>query len=221
VRELRRAAEAAVRPSKVPARSPARRRASGSSGSHGVAAGAGRHLREGLRQRAGCSRTCAAVLAPVLGDAPEQLRERRQPVAGVLAGNRCHRRTALVLRREEHRQRPAAVAPGQHLVRELVDPVEVGALLAVDLDVDEVRVHQRRGGVVLERFVRHHVAPVAGGVADRQQDRLAFARAPVRAPLAPTGTSRPGCRRAAAGRGWSRWRAGWASTSDVHCRGIE
>ena len=45
--------------------------------------------------------------------------------------------------REEDRHRPAAV-PGHRLHGGHVDLVEVGPLLAVDLDVDEVLVHQRR-----------------------------------------------------------------------------
>ena len=55
----------------------------------------------------------------------------------------------------------------------LVDLVEVGPLLAVDLDVDEELVHELRRRLVLERLVGHDVAPVARRVADRQQDRLA------------------------------------------------
>ncbi len=54
----------------------------------------------------------------------------------------------------------------------LVDLVQVRPLLAVNLDVDEVVVHHAGGGLVLEGFVRHHVTPVASGVADRQEDRL-------------------------------------------------
>ena len=59
--------------------------------------------------------------------------------------------------------------------RRHVDLVDVGPLLAVDLDVDEQLVHHRRGGFVLEALVRHDVAPVAGRIADREQDRLAGA----------------------------------------------
>ncbi len=76
----------------------------------------------------------------------------------------------LALGGEHHGHRPAPVAGhrggGRH-----VDRVDVGALLAVDLDVDEVLVHVRRGRLVLERLVGHHVAPVARGVAHAQQDR--------------------------------------------------
>src|SRR6185312_730928 len=53
----------------------------------------------------------------------------------------------------------------------LVDGVEIWPLLAVDLDIDEARVHQRRDRRVLEALMRHDVAPVAGGVADREEDR--------------------------------------------------
>jgi hypothetical protein len=71
---------------------------------------------------------------------------------------------------EEHRHRPAP-ASGHRLHGIHVDRVDVGALLTVDLDVDEQRVHLRRDLVVLEALVGHDVAPVAGRVADRQQDR--------------------------------------------------
>ena len=58
----------------------------------------------------------------------------------------------------------------------LVDAVEIGAFLAIDLDVDELGVHPRRDVGVFERFVCHHVTPVAGRVADREQDGLVLAR---------------------------------------------
>ena len=58
------------------------------------------------------------------------------------------------------------------MVRGLVDLVDVGALFAVDFDVHEQRVHDRRGLRILERLVSHDVAPMAGGIANRQQNRL-------------------------------------------------
>ena len=76
----------------------------------------------------------------------------------------------LARRGREHRHRPAAV-PGHRLGGGHVDAVDVGPLLPVDLHADEVLVHLRRGRLVLERLVGHHVAPVAGGVADRHQHR--------------------------------------------------
>ena len=76
----------------------------------------------------------------------------------------------LARRGEEARHRPAALARhrlgGRH-----VDGVDVRPLLAVDLDRHEVRVELRGDGGVLERLVRHDVAPVAGRVAHREQHR--------------------------------------------------
>ena len=74
------------------------------------------------------------------------------------------------VRGEEDRHRPPAM-PGHRLRRLHVDGVDVRALLAVDLDADEVLVHQRGDRVVLERLALHDVAPVACRVADTQQDR--------------------------------------------------
>ena len=71
--------------------------------------------------------------------------------------------------RQEDAHGPAA-APGHGLHGVHVDAVEVGALLAVDLDGDEVLVEVGGGGLVLERLALHDVAPVAGGVADGQED---------------------------------------------------
>src|SRR5258708_9320033 len=72
---------------------------------------------------------------------------------------------------EKHGQRPPAVfakmVQGRH-----VDLVDVGPLLAVDFDVDEQLVHDGSDPFVFEAFMRHDMAPVAGCVADREQDRL-------------------------------------------------
>jgi hypothetical protein len=77
--------------------------------------------------------------------------------------------------RQEHGQRPAALL-AEMMQRVHVDLIDVGAFLAIDFDVDEEIVHHARGRFVLEAFMRHDVAPVAGGVADREQDRLVGAR---------------------------------------------
>ena len=76
------------------------------------------------------------------------------------------------VRHQKCRKRPAAPAPHERLVRELVDAIEVGPLFAVDFDIDEHAVHELRSRRVLEAFVCHDMAPVTGRVADRQQDRL-------------------------------------------------
>ena len=85
---------------------------------------------------------------------------------------------------EEGVQRPAAV-PGHGLHGVHVDRVDVRALLAVDLDAHEALVHQRGDLRVLEGLALHHVAPVAGGVADRDEDRLLLVARAAERLLAP------------------------------------
>jgi hypothetical protein len=108
--------------------------------------------------------------APVrLGDGLEHLREARHPVARL----RREVRPAVErppVRRQEDGHRPAAVPrhgdDGVH-----VEAVDVRPLLAVDLDRDEALVHEACRLLVLEGLVLHDVAPVAGGVPDREEDR--------------------------------------------------
>ena len=52
--------------------------------------------------------------------------------------------------------------------RRHVDLVDVRTLLAIDFDIDEKLIHDRGGGVVLETFMCHDVAPMAGRIADRE-----------------------------------------------------
>ncbi len=85
---------------------------------------------------------------------------------------------------EEDAHRPAARA-GHGLDRLHVDGVDVGALLAVDLDADEAGVEQLGHHRVLEGLVCHDVAPVAGRVPDGQEDRPVLGRRPVEGLLAP------------------------------------
>ena len=144
---------------------------------------------------------------PHLAERLEHLAEGGLPVPRLVreVGAR-EERHALVVQHAGHR--PAAVAG--HRGRGLhVDRVDVGPLLAVDLDADEVLVEVGRGVRVLERLVRHHVAPVARGVPDGEQHRRIAAPAPRRKRRAPTPTNPPDSPRVGAGRGWSRWRGGW------------
>jgi hypothetical protein len=75
--------------------------------------------------------------------------------------------------REKHRHRPAAVL-GERLHRLHIDRVDVGPLLAIDLDIDEIAIHDRGGGLVLEAFALHDVTPMTGAIAHAQQDRPVF-----------------------------------------------
>ncbi|KKL07536.1 hypothetical protein LCGC14_2585030, partial [marine sediment metagenome] len=65
-------------------------------------------------------------------------------------------------------------AAGHQLRGGHVDRVHVRALFTVHLDGDEVLIQDAGNGFVLERLPLHNVAPVAGGIAHGQEDRLAF-----------------------------------------------
>ena len=79
----------------------------------------------------------------------------------------------LAVRGQKDGHRPAAPT-GQHLHRVHIDVVDVGPLLTVHLDVDEEVVHERSRLRVLERLVRHDVAPVASRIAHAEQNWLVF-----------------------------------------------
>ncbi len=107
-----------------------------------------------------------------IGDRAQHARERWHPEAitrrKVSAGKKWR-----AIRQQEHRHRPPA-GTGHALHGAHVDLVEIRPLFAVDLDGNEVAVHQRGGLRIFERLAGHDVAPVAGAVADAQQDRLVF-----------------------------------------------
>ena len=168
LRKFRRAAEAAVHRIEH-----ARDRGRG-----GVElAHADRHLVVGARRFGEPRHQGLAVLLDLLRLVAEESRDLAQYIdeGGPAEARRLRKIGAAPHRlaggREEHGERPTALL-AQVMHRRHVDLIDVGPLLAVDLDVDEQVVHHARGVVVLEALVRHHVAPVAGGVADRQQDRL-------------------------------------------------
>ncbi len=121
-------------------------------------------------QRFGGLECLFAFLVPIIRDCGQDLRKARSPITGIRREIRAAPER-LSVRRQEHGQRPATLL-AQQLKRMLVYGIDIGAFLPVDLHVDIKVVHLRRDFVVFEAFMRHDVAPVAGGVADRQQDGL-------------------------------------------------
>ena len=179
VRKLRRLAESAE-PAVELARQILPRAREGRSIQRGVGRrGRRQKLAEHLDQRLALPLDVRSVIAVVLGDALEHFGKRGHPVPRLRWKIRTAEERPLVARRKKHREWPAAAALREHLVRGLVDTIEVGALLAIDLDVDEELVHDRGTGRILEGFVCHHVAPVTGRVADREQDRLVLVSRPL------------------------------------------
>ena len=106
-----------------------------------------------------------AFVAPCVVDGGKQAQEGLPRVVGA-AEERLTRGG------EEDGHGPAA-ATCHGLDRIHVDGIDIGAFLAVDLHVDEQRVHHRGDLVVLETLVRHHVAPVARRVTDGEEHRPA------------------------------------------------
>jgi hypothetical protein len=101
----------------------------------------------------------AAPLAVGVGDRDEHLLEARHSVARLGWVVRAAEER-LARRREEDRHRPAALTRQRDDCIH-VERVDVGPLLAVDLDVHEALVHQPGGLVIFEGLVCHDVAPVA------------------------------------------------------------
>jgi len=52
----------------------------------------------------------------------------------------------------------------------LVNSIQVGSFLTVYLDTNEMIVHDFGDLLILETFAFHDMAPVAGGISDRQED---------------------------------------------------
>src|ERR1700730_3593214 len=112
------------------------------------------------------------MIAIVCGDSLQDVAERRQAIARLLREVGAAEERPLVIVREEHSERPAAAALREHLLRDLVDAVDVGALLAIDFDVDEVLVEDPRRSFVFEALFLKYSAPMASVITDAQMNRL-------------------------------------------------
>src|SRR5262249_42315145 len=174
MRELRRTAEATV------ARIEAARelRAAGGErrvGELAVGPGGGRGGLGGRRhERIVLLVQLGRVVAVIPGNALQDVLECRQAVARFLREVGAAEERPPIIVGEEHRERPATTALRQHLLRDLVDAIDVRTLLAIDFDVDEVVVEDPGGGFVLEAFFMEDGAPVTGRISYAQMNRLFF-----------------------------------------------
>ena len=124
---------------------------------------------DALRQSRGHPLRLRTALGPGRTNGFQHPREPRPP--GQIFGREVGAGVERLQRgREEDRVGPAAAA-GEDLRRRHVHGVQVGPLLAVDLDVDEPLVHGGGDLRVGEHLALHDVAPVAGGVAHGEEDR--------------------------------------------------
>ena len=123
-----------------------------------------------------------ALIAPRQRQSLQQLGKRDAPHARL--GRKVGARKERLQRHriQEHMQRPSAAwAPlgdrREHLARRHPNSIKIRSRLAVHLHAHIVAPHHRRDARVLETLVLHHMAPVAGAVADAHQQRhIALAR---------------------------------------------
>src|SRR2546429_3687113 len=125
------------------------------------------------------------MIAIVFRHPQQHVAKRRQAVAGFLREVGAAEERPLVFVRQEHGERPAAAVLCQHLLRNLVDAIDVRPLLAVHLDVDEVLVEKPCGGFVFEALVGRDVAPMTGVVSHAQVNRLFLGARPLECFIAP------------------------------------
>jgi hypothetical protein len=101
------------------------------------------------------------MLAIIFSHAFQHLPEGRQAVARRIGEIRTAKKRPLVIRRQEHGKRPAARSLGEHLLRDLVDAVDIRALFAIHFDIDEVLVQESCGVFVLKAFLANTMTPKA------------------------------------------------------------
>ncbi len=119
-------------------------------------------------------------LGPAVGpDVAQGVEHRGERRASLVVGRREVRAPVerASVRGQEDAHGPAA-RTGHGLDGLHVDGVDVGPFLTVDLDAHEAVVEPGRHHRVLERFVGHDMAPVAGRVADGQEDGLVLLGGP-------------------------------------------
>ena len=148
-------------------------------------AGADPWLR-GLREGAGVARDLGGLVRVGARHMAQHGDEGRPAVARLLGKIRAPPER-LATRCQEHRHRPPALLT-QRVQRAHEQVVDVRPLFAIDLDVDEERVHDGGRRLVLETLPLHHMAPMARRIADREQDRavvLPRQRERLRSPFVP------------------------------------
>ena len=77
------------------------------------------------------------------------------------------------IRREENGHGPSTLS-GERLHRLHIDIVDIWTFLAVYLYRDKMLVHDGGSILVLEGFALHDMAPVAGRIANAEQNRFIF-----------------------------------------------
>jgi hypothetical protein len=56
-----------------------------------------------------------------------------------------------------------------------VNAIHIGSLFTIDFNVHKLAIHDFGGGSIFEGLMRHDVAPVTGGITDREKNGFVFA----------------------------------------------
>src|SRR3984957_1608548 len=117
----------------------------------------------------------AHIVAPRIPETPylpQEVNERRHTVARFFRKICAGIERQMIVGRQKNGERPAAAAAGGCEKGELVNLVDVRAVPRIPFYTNVQFVHRGSGGFIFEAFVRHHVPPVTGAVADGQKNGL-------------------------------------------------
>jgi len=137
------------------------------SGSEVLVSGVGGVGPESLVNGIGIVEDPVSLLVPDVGDLAKNMFEAGLAVSGLWRKIGAAPK-GMGVGRKKHGEGPAAWF-AERLEGSHVDSVDVRSFFSVDLDVDEEVVHELGCFGVFEAFMGHDMAPVASGVADRQQ----------------------------------------------------
>lgn len=135
--------------------------------------GRGRGVTSVLQARGegrGLGQYARMIFFPILGNFLEQSGEARTAPA-VLRREIGAGKERFLIGGEEHGHGPATLIPVQRQRGLHVDLIKIGPLFAIDFDADEMLIHDPGDRLVLKRFPLHDMTPMAGGIADREENR--------------------------------------------------
>ena len=124
-----------------------------------------------------------SVFLPEPGDFGKNLSEGRTAIHGT-RGKIGSSPERMAVRSEKHGQWPAPLL-SHHSQSLHVVPIDVRPFLAIHLDVDEMGVHESGCFGIIEAFIRHDMAPVAGGIAHGKENGPVLPAGGVQRFLAP------------------------------------
>ena len=137
------------------------------------------------RQRGRLRQHPRLVLLPIVRNLLQEGRKPRSAPA-ILRGEICAGKEWFLIRSEKYRHRPTALIAIERQGGLHVNLVKIRPFFPIDLDADEMLIHQLGDGFIFKRFSLHHMAPVTGGITNGQENRT-FEQRRLRERLRPPG----------------------------------